>query len=220
MPLTGDRPAPVKPRLRGLLHQYAFFASLPALVVLLLVSPTRRAAVAGTVYGLSLVALFGVSALFHRVTWSVRARRWMGRLDHAMINVLIAGTFTPFGLLVLSGTLGTVSLALVWGGSFAGLLLHLFWIDAPKSLSAAVYTVLGWSGIVAFPQLVSHVGWGPTALLALGGALYSAGAAVYALRRPDPAPGVFGYHEVFHVLVIAAAVSHYTVVALYVLPRA
>jgi hemolysin III len=214
------RPARVKPRLRGLLHQYAFFASLPALLVLLLASQTGRAAFAATVYGVSLVALFGVSALFHRVTWSVRARRWMGRLDHAMINVLIAGTFTPFGLLVLSGTFATVSLALVWGGALGGTLLHILWIDAPKWLSSAVYVVLGWSGIAAGPQLVSHVGWGPTALLALGGALYSAGATVYALRRPDPAPDVFGYHEVFHALVIAAAVTHYAVVALYVIPRA
>lgn len=219
-PLMSGRPAPAKPRLRGLLHQVAFFASVPALAVLLLVSPTGRAAVAATVYGLSLVALFGVSALFHRVTWSVPARRWMGRLDHAMINVLIAGTFTPLGLLVLSGTLATVSLAVVWGGALVGILLHVFWIDAPKWLSAVVYVVLGWSGVAVTPQLVSHVGWGPTVLLALGGALYSAGAAVYALRRPDPAPAVFGYHEVFHALVVVAAVLHYTVVAVYVLPRA
>jgi len=210
----------VKPRLRGLLHLYAFFASLPALAVLLLASQTGRAAVAATVYGLGLVALFGVSALFHRVTWSTRTRRWMGRLDHAMINVLIASTFTPFGLLVLSGTLATVSLAFVWGGALGGILLHVLWIDTPKWLSAVIYVVLGWSGSAALPQLVSHVGWGPTALLGLGGALYSAGAAVYAFRRPDPAPEVFGYHEVFHALVIAAAVTHYVVVALYVLPHA
>ena len=213
-------PPRVKPRLRGLLHQYAFFASLPALLVLLLTSQTRRAVFAARVYGLSLVALFGTSALFHRVTWSIRARRWMGRLDHAMINVLIAGTFTPLGVLVLSGTLATASLVLMWGGAIASTLLHVFWIDAPKWLSAVVYVVLGWGGAATLPRLVSHVGWGPTALLALGGALYSAGAAVYALRRPDPAPAVFGYHEVFHALVIAAAATHYAVVALYVLPSA
>jgi len=134
----------VKPRLRGLLHQYAFFASLPALLILLCSSPTGRATVAATVYGLSLVAMFGVSALYHRVTWSVGARRWMGRLDHAMINVLIAGTFTPLGVLVLSGTLATASLVLMWGGAIASTLLHMFWIDAPKWLSAVVYVVLGW----------------------------------------------------------------------------
>jgi len=209
-----------KPRLRGLLHQYSFFASLPALPVLLLASRTGRAAFAATVYGLSLVAMFGVSALFHRVTWSSRARRWMGRLDHAMINLLIAGTFTPFGLLVLSGTLATVSLAFVWGGALGGILLHVLWIEAPKWLSATVYVVLGWAGLATMPQLVSHVGWEPTALLALGGVLYSAGAVVYAFRRPNPAPGVFGYHEVFHALVTAAAFTHYAVIAVYVLPRA
>jgi hemolysin III len=209
-----------KPRLRGLLHLYAFCASVPALTALLLASGTARATIAATIYGLSLVALFGVSALFHRVTWSPRARRWMGRLDHAMINLLIAGTFTPLGLLVLSGTFATIFLALVWGGALAGTLLHGLWIDAPKRLSAVVYVALGSSGIAAVPDLLSHVGWAPTALLALGGALYSMGAAVYAFRRPDPAPDVFGYHEVFHALVVAAAVTHYAVVALYVLPGA
>ena len=208
-----------KPSLRGLLHQYAFFASLPALLVLVLSSPTRRAALAATVYGSSLVALFGVSALFHRVTWSARARRWMGRLDHAMINVLIAGTVTPLGL-VLSSTVGTVSVAIVWIGCLASLLFHLLWIDAPKQLSAVLYVVLGWSALAAMPELVEQVGWGATGLLALGGAFYSAGAAVYAFRRPDPKPGVFGYHELFHALVIAAAVTHYTVVLAFVLPRA
>jgi len=218
---TIGKPLPrVKPRLRGLLHQYAFFASLAALPVLILVSQTARAAFAATVYGLSVVALFGVSALFHRVTWSVRARRWMGRLDHAVINLLIAGTFTPLGLLVLSGTRATVSLALVWGGALAAIVLHVVWIDAPKWLSALVYIVLGWSAVAAIPQIVAHAGWGPTLLLALGGALYSAGAAVYTLRRPDPAPAVFGYHEVFHALVVAAAVTHYAAIALYVLPHA
>ena len=209
----------MKPRLRGLLHLYAFIAALLALPVLLLVADRPRRLCRDdlrTQPGRPV----RVSALFHRVTWSHRARRWMGRLDHAMIDVLIAGTFTPFGLLVLSPTLATVLLAVVWGGALAALLLHVLWIDAPKWLSALVYLVLGWSGIAALPELVAYVGWGPTALLALGGALYSAGAAVYTLRRPDPVPAVFGYHEVFHALVIAAALSHYAVVALYVLPHA
>lgn len=216
---AGGRAAPVKPRLRGVLHHYAFFGALAGAVVLVAVAPTARATFAATVYGLTLVALFGVSALFHRVTWSAGARRWMGRLDHASINLLIAGTFTPIGLLVLSGTLAGVLLTLTWSGALAGIALHLFWIDAPKWLSAVLYVVLGWSGGAAFPQLVTHVGWGASGLLALGGVLYSAGAAVYALRRPDPAPGVFGYHEVFHALVVAAAIAHYVVVAFCVLPR-
>jgi hemolysin III len=219
--MPAPRPIPLqKPRLRGLLHQYAFFASLPALPILILVAETARAVVAGTIYGVSLMALFGVSTLFHRITWSEEARRWMGRLDHAMINLLIAGTFTPFGLLVLSGARATVFLALVWGGALAASLLHFLWIDAPKRLSAAIYVVLGWTGITAMPQLVTHVGWTPTALLALGGGLYSAGAVVYAFRRPDPSPALFGYHEVFHALVVAAAITHYAVIAVYVLPRA
>lgn len=209
-----------RPRLRGVLHQYAFFAALAAVPVLVAAAPTGRAVLATTVYGTSLIALFGVSALYHRVTWSARARRWMGRLDHAMIGVLIAGTFTPFGLLVLSGTLAAACLAIVWGGTLAGTVLHLLWFDAPKWASAALYVALGWTGAVALPDLVLHVGWGATGLLALGGVLYSVGAAIYALRRPDPAPAVFGYHEVFHALVIAGAVTHYAVVALYVLPRA
>ena len=211
----------MKPRHRGLLHLYAFFVSLPALPVLLLASPTRRAALAATIYGFSVTALFGVSALFHRVTWSLRARRWMGRLDHAMINVLIAGTFTPIGLLVLSGWPAIVSLVLIWTGALAGTVIHVLWIDdTPKWLSAGLYVVLGWSAIAAMPDLVARAGWRASALLALGGALYSAGAAVYAFRRPDPAPEVFGYHEVFHALVVAAAVSHYAMVGLYIIPSA
>lgn len=209
-----------KPRLRGLLHQYAFFASLPALPVLLLVARTGRAALAAAVYGTSLVALFGVSALFHRIHWSEDGRRWMGRLDHAMINVFIAGSFTPLGLLVLSGSVATLCLALVWGGALGAIVLHALWIDAPKRLSALIYLALGWTGFVATPQLVTQVGWGATGLFGLGGALYTAGALVYAFRRPDPAPAVFGYHEVFHALVVAAAATHYATIALFVLPRA
>jgi hemolysin III len=216
----GERPLSPRPRLRGRLHQYTFFVSLPAVPFLFLTTRTGRATFAATVYGLSLVAMFGVSALYHRVTWSVNARRWVGRLDHAMIGVLIAGSFTPFGLLVLSGTLATVSLATMWGGACASILLHALWIDAPKWLSSALYILLGWSATAVMPGLASHLGWGPTVLVGLGGALYSAGAVVYALRRPDPSPTVFGYHEVFHALVIAAAVTHYTVVAIYVLPGA
>src|SRR5438477_6517435 len=134
----------MKPRHRGLLHLYAFFVSLPALPVLLLVSPTRRAAFAAVVYGLSVTALFGVSALFHRVTWSLRARRWMGRLDHATINGLIAGTYTPIALM-LASPIAIVSLTIIWLGAIVGVLIHVLWIDeTPKWLSAALYVFLGW----------------------------------------------------------------------------
>src|SRR5262249_7625335 len=192
----GERPPSARPRLRGLLHQYTFFASLPAVPFLFVTTRTGRATFAATVYGLSLVAMFGVSALYHRVTWSVKTRRWVRRLDHPLIGARIAGPSKPFGLLVLSGPLATVSLATMWGGACASILLHALWIDAPKWLSSALYILLGWSALAVMPGLVSHLGWRPIALLALGGALYSAGAVVYAIRRPDPSPAVFGYHEV------------------------
>jgi hemolysin III len=133
-----------------------------------------------------------------------------------MIFLLIAGTYTPFALLVLHGTLATAILVAVWGGAFAGIVLNLVWIDAPKWLSAVVYVSLGWVAVAAFPSLFDSLGVTPTVLIALGGVLYTIGAVVYAVRRPDPAPAVFGYHEVFHALVIAAAAVQYAVIAFYV----
>lgn len=210
---------PTKPRYRGVLHHYAFFVSLVTGGLLVALAPTRRALFAGAIYGVSLSALLGTSALYHRVTWSVRTRRWMGRLDHSMINLLIAGTYTPFGMLALSGTLAAGLLVVVWSGALAGIALHVLWIDAPKWLSAVLYVLLGWVGVAATPHMVAQAGWTATVLLVVGGVLYSAGAIVYALRRPDPAPGTFGYHEVFHALVVAAAAAHYGAVVVTVLPR-
>ena len=206
-----------RPRMRGVLHHYAFYASVVFGTVLVTLAPRPRMLVA-LVYVLSLSALLGVSALYHRVTWSVRVRRHVGRLDHSMINVLIAGTFTPFGVVAVSGSLAVALLAIVWGGALANILLHILWIDAPKWLSAVSYTLLGWVGVAAMPDMVAHAGWAPTVLLGLGGVLYSMGAMVYAMRRPDPAPDVFGYHEVFHALVVVAATTHYAAVALTILP--
>jgi len=199
-------------------HQYAFFVSLVSGSVLLAHAPTRRAVAAAAIYGASVSALFGASALYHRVTWSAARRRWMARLDHSMINVLIAGTYTPFGVLALSGTRAAVLLAVVWSGALAGIALHLVWLDVPKWLSAVLYLALGWVGVAALPQMLTQVGWPPTMLLVAGGLLYSAGALVYALRRPDPAPAVFGYHEIFHALVVVAALTHYVAVAMAVRP--
>jgi hemolysin III len=210
----------LRPKLRGVIHHYAFFASLAAGVFLLTLAPDPRALTVAAVYGASLCALFGTSALYHRVTWSPRARRWMGRLDHSMIGVLIAGTYTPFGALALSGTIAAVLLAVMWCGALGNILLHVLWLDAPKWVSAASYVALGWVGAVAMPDLVVHTGWTPTLLLLAGGLFYSAGALVYALRRPDPLPAVFGYHEVFHALVVVAAIAHYAAVTLTILPRA
>ena len=207
----------VKPRLRGVLHQWAFFVSLVTGAVLVLVAPGGRATLAVSIYSVTVAGLFGVSAIYHRVNWvSAGARRWMRRLDHSMIFLLIAGTYTPFALLVLHGTLATAILVAVWGGALAGIVLNLVWIDAPKWLTAVVYVALGWVAVATFPALFHDLGVTPTMLIALGGVLYTIGAVVYAVRRPDPAPAVFGYHEVFHALVIAAAAVQYGVVAFYV----
>jgi hemolysin III len=208
-----------RPRFRGVSHQYAFFASLITGAVLILIAPTRKATTAAAIYAVSVSGLFGASALYHRITWRrPSARAWMRRLDHSMIFVLIAGTYTPFALLVLHGTLANVVLAIVWGGALGGVVLKLAWVDAPKWLMAAIYVALGWVGAATIPQMASRAGIGAVTLLAVGGVLYSAGAVVYALRRPDPSPKVFGYHEIFHVLVIAAAAVHYAAIAGYALP--
>ena len=210
-----------KPRLRGVSHQWAFFVSLFTGAVLVLLAPNGKALLAAAIYAASVAALFGTSALYHRINWrSLSARRWMRRLDHSMIFVLIAGTYTPFALLALDGTLATAILTVVWGGAAAGVVLQLAWVDAPRLLSAIVYIAMGWVALAAFPQMIDKIGITGTALVSAGGILYSIGAVIYAFKRPNPAPKVFGYHEVFHALVIVAAALHYAVVALIVLPGA
>jgi hemolysin III len=211
----------MKPRLRGVSHQWAFLCSLVTGTVLVVLAPAGKATSVAAIYAVSVAALFGTSALYHRITWaSQKARRWMRRLDHSMIFLLIAGTYTPFAVLVLEGTLATVILVLVWTGALCGIVFKLIWIDAPNWLVAATYVVLGWVAVAAFPALLDGLGLVATLLVAAGGLLYTAGAVVYALRRPDPVPGVFGYHEVFHALVIAAAALQYSVIAFFVLPGA
>src|SRR5262245_27956224 len=174
-------PSTAKPLWRGVLHHYAFCISLLSGAALILGAPTRLAGLVAAVYGASLSSLLGVSALFHRITWSVRARRWMARLDHSMISVLIAGTYTPFGVLALSGTFAVVLLAVVWTGALANIVMHVIWVDVPKWLSAVSYVALGWVGALAMPDLAAQAGWLPTGLLMAGGLLYSMGALVYAL---------------------------------------
>jgi hemolysin III len=213
--------AAVKPRLRGVVHEYAFFVALVAGAALLVVAPAGKARVAIAIYVLGLAGLLGTSALYHRVTWrKPNVRRWLRRLDHSMIFLLIAGTYTPFALLVLSQPLGTVVLVLIWSGAVGGIVLSLLWPDAPRPVSAAIYISLGWVAIIALPQLFDRLGALGIALIAVGGLLYSAGAIIYARGRPDPVPTVFGYHEIFHVLVVAAAALHFAVIAFVVLPLA
>jgi hemolysin III len=210
----------VKPRMRGVLHQYAFFVSVVLGAVLVIAAGDGRARLAAGIYAFAVSGLLGTSALYHRVTWSTRARAWMRRLDHSMIFVLIAGTYTPFALLVLHGTLAHAILIVVWSGALGGIVLNLVWITAPRWLIAAVYVALGWVAVAAMPALADKLGASGVALLMGGGLLYTAGAVVYATQRPDPAPAVFGYHEIFHALVVAAAAAHFAVVAFYALPNA
>jgi hemolysin III len=209
-----------KPRFRGVSHQWAFFVSLGAGAALILLANGSTATIAAGIYAFSLSALLGVSALYHRVNWGPPARRWMRRLDHTMIFVLIAGTYTPFALLVLDGTLAHVVLIAVWVCAGAGTVLNLVWWDAPKKVTAAVYISTGWIAVLAFPQLWSGLGPVGFGLIVVGGILYTVGAVVYARRRPDPKPAVFGYHEIFHLLVIAAAACDFAAIAIYALPAA
>jgi hemolysin III len=210
---------PIKPRLRGVLHEYGFFVSLLCGVALILAASGGKARLAATIYAAAVSGLLGTSALYHRVTWRPATRRWMRRLDHSMIFVLIAGTYTPVALLALKGSLANTILIVMWAGALGGVIFKLLWIDAPKWLFATVYTALGLVTAAVFGQLPAAIGWLGAAGLALGGLLYLIGAVVYASGRPNPWPKVFGYHEVFHALVLAAAALQYAVIAFAVLPR-
>src|SRR3954464_7610731 len=210
---------PPKPRLRGVLHQWAFYVSLVAGALLVALAPSGRAAAVGGVYAVALAGMFGASALYHRGAWTPSVRPWLRSLDHSMIFVLIAATSTPVTVLGLEGVLPVVVLAIVWGGALVGVLLKLVWIGAPRRLVAAVYVLLGWVGVLLLPETVASVGVAPAVLFAAGGALYTAGAVIYMRRRPDPRPSVFGFHELFHLLVIAAALAHFVAIAGFGGPR-
>jgi hemolysin III len=213
--------ASVKPKLRGVSHEWAFFVSLVLGAGLIVAAKTPKATLAVAIYAVSLSALLGTSALYHRVNWTrPSVRRWMRRLDHSMIFFLIAGTYTPFALLVLSGPLADAILVVVWAGAIAGAVVEMVWIDHPKWVAALIYLSLGWVAVISFPELWGSMGTTGTLLVAAGGVLYTAGAVVYAIQRPNPNPRVFGYHEIFHLLVIAAAAAHFAAVAFFALPAA
>jgi hemolysin III len=206
-----------KPLLRGRIHQFAFFAAIPAAILLLIAAPPAAPRVAAAIYGVSLVALFGTSAAYHRLEWTARARARMRRLDHAMIYILIAGTYTPFSLLVLRAPWSAVLLALVGGGAIAGILIQVFAFHRLRVVTSALYIVLGWLVLIAAPQIVQRLRVSELVPLVVGGVLYTAGAITLATKRPNPNPRVFGYHEVFHLSTVMAAVCHYASVLLIVL---
>jgi hemolysin III len=209
----------IKPKLRGVFHEAGFYAALAAGAAMVVTADPGRGRAAALIFSSCVAVCFGASALYHRPTWNPRARGWLARVDHAGIYLLIAGSYAPFGLLVLSRGWAVPVLAIVWSGALVAILLKFCWLRAPKWLSAVNGLVLGWVGVAAFGQLLKL----PTAALVLviaSGLLYTAGAVVYALRRPDPLPRVFGYHELFHVLTVLAVTAEYVAVAFFVLPRA
>ncbi len=208
----------VKPRFRGVSHEWAFFLSIGLGVALLAWADTTLKLVAVLIYSISLCGLFGTSALYHRINWRTsKARMLMRRLDHSMIFLLIAGTVTPFALLTMSGTWSTAILISVWTAATLGIVIELIWTSSPKWVSALIYVAVGWIGVVAFPHIIGTAGIWAGLLVAAGGLLYTAGAVVYATGRPDPNPAMFGYHEIFHLFVIGAAGLHFAAIAFFAL---
>lgn len=201
------------PRLRGVTHAYAFWLALAATATLLTLTPAGMPRVAAAIYGVGLCALFGGSGLYHRWRWHPRWRPILRRIDHSTIFVFIAACYTPIGMLVLSGSTRWVVMGTVWAGALGGVALSVAWITAPRFLCASCYMALGWVAVLAFPQMSAALPLVPIVLMAAGGLLYTAGAIVFALGRPNPWPNVFGFHEIFHVFVILAAVMHFVAMA-------
>ena len=206
------------PRLRGVFHFYAFVAAIVAGTVLVVLADGYLERFAVWVYAVALAAMFGASALYHRYPWrSSTARLRARRLDHAMIFVFIAGTYTAFALVAFSGTARVVGLVTVWAGAMLGIALNLVWFDAPRWLSAVAYLGVGWVGLILIPQLFPALGVAAAALVIVGGALYSVGAMAYATTWPNPFPATLGFHEIFHLLVVAAAAAQFVALSLVVL---
>ncbi|GAT70792.1 DNA-binding protein [Planomonospora sphaerica] len=209
-------PESIKPRLRGWLHAGALPVTLVAGFVLVALGPTLQARLAAVIYAITSGLLFGISATYHRGTLSPRLEEVLRRLDHANIYLIIAGTYTPFALLALDGSARMVVLSVVWAGAIAGVLFRVLWTRAPRWLSTALYIALGWTAVFVLPQLAEGAGVAAVALIFVGGVLYTAGGVVYGLRRPDPSPRWFGFHEVFHAFTLAAYLVQYIAVSLVV----
>ena len=206
--------APAKPRLRGRIHQVAFFVSIPAGVLLIVLAQGAAETTAAVIYAVSLSAVFGASASYHVVTWTQPARRRMKRLDHATIFLLIAGSYTPVTLLVLHGAWSVVILSLIWTMAALGITLKLARIDGLRKTAAILYMSMGWLVVIPFLQLYRGLSAAELTLLVAGGVLYTVGAITFARRSPDPNPAVFGYHEVWHAFVVAAAACHWAMILL------
>ena len=205
-----------KPRLRGRLHQYAFFVALACGVVLCSIAASRPGIaplLSCLVYSVTVCALFGTSALYHRRVWSERGFQIMRRLDHSMIFIFIAGTYTPLCVLLLHPGKATLMLSLIWIGALGGVALKSIWPHLPRWVGAPLYLALGWAAVAIMPDILHKGGVATVLLLAAGGVIYSVGAVFYALRRPNPWPTVFGHHEFFHACTLVAALCHH--VAIY-----
>jgi hemolysin III len=205
-----------KPRLRGRLHQYAFFVALACGVVLCSIAASRPGIaplLSCVVYSLTVCGLFGVSALYHRRIWSERGYQIMRRLDHSMIFIFIAGTYTPFCVLLLGPGKAALFLSLIWAGAISGVALKMIWPHLPRWVGAPLYLALGWGAIAMLPEVLHRGGVTVLVLIASGGVAYSVGAVFYALRRPNPWPTVFGHHEFFHACTLVAALCHH--IAIY-----
>ena len=220
MKKLSEYPIPPKPLLRGVSHRSAFTASLTLAPIMIVVAPGIWPRFITALYSLSIVALFGVSALYHRINWSQRGRLTMQRLDHVTIFVAIAAAYTPVAVFALSPWAMKVVLPMVWGGALLGMAIRLRYTDAPTSLVALPYLVVGWSLLPVVTDAWQNLGVAGFLLLLIGGLLYTAGGIVFAIRRPDPWPDTFGFHEIFHMLTVAAAALHYVAFAFIVLPKA
>ena len=215
--VTGDAPRQ-RPALRGMFHVCGAIAATLGAPLLLLVANSPRAYVGGAIFAASLILLYGTSASYHRITWTPLFQAIISRLDHSMVLVLIAGTYTPFCLVVLNTAWGITMLSVIWGIAGAGILMNLAWPASPRWLRVTFYVVLGWLGLISAWELAAWFTPSPLALLVLGGVLYTLGGVVYVIRKPNPWPRVFGYHEIFHLLVVLGSTLHYSLVAIYVLP--
>ena len=206
-----------KPLYRGIMHKYAFFLSIPSAVFLCLFSPSSSVFWPMLVYGISLVGLFGISALYHRGDWSPQNAKRMGKLDRTMIYFFIAGNYTPFGILAMDGALPQRLIVGLWTAVLFGAIINFFWYAAPNWIHAVLYLVVSWICVLAVPQLLHNLGQIALGWIFIGGLLHSVGAIIYALRSPNPFPKTFGFHEVFHCFVTLAIAIHYGVVVHYLL---